>query len=204
MPVQYGFHLFGTDPIPARVLTMFEFEAIYDTTSNTIRRMIERKQLQAFRVGKRWFIVDPGPTAVQMARDQAVSLDSVAFIRPSEVAQVLHLSSRRVRQLTANGTLEARWTGSKHVYALADVLKFGLRRERLARASKGHGEGPYIRREVIAWASRRLAETVTSLPQYSEISLADLEPRLTSAIERVVRCLSVNILSQGNSSRKDH
>jgi hypothetical protein len=137
-----------------RILTMLEFEALYKVGRASVRKMLKNGQLEGIRTPSGWRICDPGPALFRILRNRAAELERVPFIRGSEVALLLGISPRRVRQVAENGTIACYYYGRNRVYALFDVLDLVASRERGKR-----GSGKYARTAVLLWAAKRIAET---------------------------------------------
>ncbi len=140
------------------VHNLWQFCAVYHLGRASVRRMLKTGQLQGIRTGAGWRIPDPGPVLVERVRQQCLALEDVPFVRGSEVAQLMGITPRRVRQLAEAGILPCRMRSHRRVYALADVIAVIKRRQEIREP------GTYIRSWVLEWAKERVAEALQPKP----------------------------------------
>ena len=135
-----------------RILSMLQFCVWYGLGRKTIRNMLRAGDLQGIRTPVGWRIVDPSRELFEILRRRAIEIDQACFLRGIEVAELLGMSTRRVRRLAEDGRLRFRMIGKRRAYPLASVVGFIAQRERGAK----RGTGSYSRPTVMAWARKRL------------------------------------------------
>ena len=140
--------------MPIRVFTFAEFAVWYKLSDYSARKLLRSGAVPALKTPSGWRIPDPGPTLVEMTRQQAALLAETPFIRGCEVADLMNVSERRVRRLAELGRLQCQMRGSRRVYSLASVEACMARRHTGGR-SRSHSD---IRPSVRAWAAESLAK----------------------------------------------
>lgn len=145
--------LASRDRMLIRNFTLFEFAVWYGLDRRTVRKMLRNSQLHGLRTPAGWRIPDPGPPLVERMRQQYLALEDAPFIRGVEAAELMGISSRRVRKLAEEGQLPCRMRAGRRLYALADILAVLDRRTQ----GRQRQPGSYARPWVMDWA-RKVAE----------------------------------------------
>jgi hypothetical protein len=136
-----------------RILTLAQFQIVYQIGQKTALRMCQRGDVPAFKAGGRWRVADAGAYLVELARRRAASLETTAFLRGVETAALLRVSSRRLRKLAQDDEIDYDLRGGRRVYSLESVLQYATRRDH-----KHARRGSNIRPAVMAWAESLLAK----------------------------------------------
>lgn len=137
-----------------RVLTVPEFAAFYQLDRRTVRKMLALGQLAGIRTPAGWRIPDPGALLLARLRQQQAALCDVPFIRGVEVAELLNVSSRRVRRMAEDGVLPCRVSRGRRLYALSDIIAVINGRSQ----PRSRQSGSYARPWLLAWARKNLAD----------------------------------------------
>ena len=138
-----------------RIFTLPEFAAWYQLDKRTVRKMLRTGQVHGVQTpAGRWRIPDVGSVLLERMRQRYLALEDAAFIRGVEAAELLGISSRRVRKMAEEGTLPCKMRAGRRLYALGDILAVLDRRKCKAK----RGSGSYVRPEVLKWAKQQVAE----------------------------------------------
>ena len=146
------------EPIRERILSMLQFEAVYGVGRNSVRKMLKDGRLHGIRTPAGWRIADPGPTLFERVRRMSNELREICILRGVEVAELLGVSTRRVRQMAEKGVLRYETRGKKRLFRLASVLEIIKEREK----GKKRGTGSYIRPAIITWAILEIARAANA------------------------------------------
>ena len=145
-------------------LSTKEFAAKYATIPETIKYWRNTGKIRFVKRGARYFHLDPGnfeSLAATTAPFEVREIDRIPLIRGLEVAKILDVSRRRIRQLAEQGKVGCRVIGHNRRYSIADVRKLLAYRALRAEQENGdprkvHVTPEKIQEAVIHWAIQRL------------------------------------------------
>jgi len=141
-----------------------EFAVRYGCSYKAVISWMKNGKLGFTQVGRRKYIVDPGDVVKVTGAPNAVKdVDQVPLLRGKELAEILGISSRRVRQLVELGHLSCRVVLGRRRYSVNDLRKILAYRD--ARSKLANGDNSKIRssaketREVLKrWAMVRATQ----------------------------------------------
>jgi hypothetical protein len=141
-----------------------EFALTYGVCQWTVREWVKRGKIRSRRVaGMPLMVLDPELLEnVQPAPLELNDQDKIPLLRGNEVARMLGISTRRVRQLAETGKLNCRVLFRSRRYSVSDIRKIIAYRAARENLPNGTTETPslkarQVREAVVKWAMQRLA-----------------------------------------------
>lgn len=106
-----------------RLITPREFAVRYGLHYVTVLRWIKEGRIDYNKVGRQRYVVDPGAMErITAAPNVVKDAYDMPFLRGTELAEILGISTRRVRQLVEAGHLPCRMiSGRKRRYSVRDL-----------------------------------------------------------------------------------
>ncbi len=136
-------------PPPDCWITLRELCTDLGISDKTARRMIARGEMKGVKVGRQWRVLLPEKLNLHVPFR---GIEGFWFLRGTEVAELLQISPRAVRQMAKSGRIEFEWIGKKRAYSVAAV-----RKALVARLSGGkRPSASHARQIVMEWAKRSL------------------------------------------------
>lgn len=83
-----------------------------------------------------------------------MALADIPYIRGVEVAELLGVSTRRVRRMAEVGLMPCRVKNGRRVYSLADIVAVANRRKQ----GRKRQPGSYVRPWVLDWARKKMVD----------------------------------------------
>lgn len=133
-----------------RVFSAAEVCALLDISRRKLNRMIREGSVIVVSGTKPLRILDPRWTT--LAGLTYASIDDAPVFRSAEVAVMLQLSARRVRQMADKGEIPFTWIGKHRRYSLTAIRQVQDDRERGLQGRRSSGVRPWL----VEWGQQQL------------------------------------------------